>query len=70
MLWGCNLGASEVQPDGTKYGLGPYIAEKHFGGGVVAAEDTTSFTEITKRPTNMPTPDNGHWSFYPGPKRK
>lgn len=70
MLWGCNLGATGFMDDGvTKGGLGTWIAQ-YFGGGVVAAEAKTSFAEITKRRTNMPTPDNGFWSFYPGPKRK
>lgn len=68
MLWGCNLGATSPMPDGTKSGIGPYIA-KHFGGGVVAAEAKTSFTAITHKPTNMPTPDNGHWTLYPKPKK-
>jgi hypothetical protein len=69
MLWGCNLGATGVLDDGvTKSGIGPWIA-KHFGGGVVAAEAKTSFTAITKKSTNMPTPDNGHWTLYPKPKK-
>ncbi len=68
MLWGCNLG-DPPKADRT-LSIGPYVAEKYFGGGVVAADAATLFTEITGHETNMPFPvNNKPWVLFPHGKK-